>query len=865
MKPIYLEFCGVNSFSEKASIDFGKLLQGGLFGIFGDTGSGKSTILDCIHFALYGKIERALGADSINYKCDRAYVIYDFELVHDGARHRYRVQRERRRKNNAVKAALYEYGEENALLALGEGADEVNEKIESIVGLTFDDFKKCIALPQGEFAGLVKAKAADRLKLVSRLFDLEKYGEKLSRTVRERHKAVSAETEILEARMQENEGGRAENIEELKAALKSDRAALDDIFSALRAAEEEWLKAEKLAEEKRAYDALSAEARAAEEKLGYYAAIRAKTERLAAAVSVSEKAKTMREATDGRAKAAEKAEAALSAEKVASARAEQLKTEAAASRFDEEKEKYALLLGRLQSAEGDVRAYNEAKGKLEECLKKYREIKDKAAEEPFEKRIAEIDGEMEKLGADESFAEFLKHHFKDVLLIETYGEVRADLRSIGEKYPETEEDVARLTEKYTIALKGNDKSFDVARAKIEFDEREKTRKELLKKRETVERRKKVYEDNEAEKKRIADDGAHYRERVKELEEKIAFVKDSGGADEVKSRLAAVKAAQESAERKIKETEERAARFRAETEKQKALEEEYAVRERAAAEALDGALKESGFLSVTEAETLVRELGNAEKVKAEADAFFSRLEAVRLRMKEAEGKAETFAGAIERAKAAEEKKAALEEERARAAGKIAVGEEAVKRLEEQREKYRRLEAEYKAKAHERELWEKLRSLTDKNRFMEFIASEYLQEICAGASKTLLSLTGGRYYLCYDGEFKAADNFNGGVLRSVKTLSGGETFLVSLSLALALGGAICAKSLRPIEFFFLDEGFGTLDGKLVDTVMDVLEKLKSSHFSVGVISHVEELKHRIDNKILVTGATEAHGSFLKTEAF
>ena len=50
MKPIYLEFSGVNSFSERVSIDFKKLLAGGLFGIFGDTGSGKSTILDSIHF-----------------------------------------------------------------------------------------------------------------------------------------------------------------------------------------------------------------------------------------------------------------------------------------------------------------------------------------------------------------------------------------------------------------------------------------------------------------------------------------------------------------------------------------------------------------------------------------------------------------------------------------------------------------------------------------------------------------------------------------------------------------------------------------------------------------------------------------------
>ena len=197
--------------------------------------------------------------------------------------------------------------------------------------------------------------------------------------------------------------------------------------------------------------------------------------------------------------------------------------------------------------------------------------------------------------------------------------------------------------------------------------------------------------------------------------------------------------------------------------------------------------------------------------------------------------------------------------------VAVGEKELERLTALREKYKGLEKELKAKEKERELWEKLKLLTARGKFMEFIASEYLQEICVSASKTLLSLTGGRYYLKYDDEFKAGDNFNGGALRAVKTLSGGETFLVSLSLALALSGAICAKSLRPIEFFFLDEGFGTLDEKLVDVVMDVLEKLRSKHFSIGLISHVEELKHRIDNKIIVSGATDRSGSSVRVEAY
>jgi exonuclease SbcC len=64
--------------------------------------------------------------------------------------------------------------------------------------------------------------------------------------------------------------------------------------------------------------------------------------------------------------------------------------------------------------------------------------------------------------------------------------------------------------------------------------------------------------------------------------------------------------------------------------------------------------------------------------------------------------------------------------------------------------------------------------------------------------------------------------------------------------------------------LDEGFGTLDGKLVDTVMDVLGKL-SKNFAVGLISHVDELKTRIENKILVSAATETHGSTIKTETY
>ena len=291
---------------------------------------------------------------------------------------------------------------------------------------------------------------------------------------------------------------------------------------------------------------------------------------------------------------------------------------------------------------------------------------------------------------------------------------------------------------------------------------------------------------------------------------------------------------------------------------------HETRERETKGEIEALLKENGFSSVAEARLLAAEIGDAGRTKEECDAFFEEYAVWKKRREEIS--AESFDGF------SEEKLAALESGKRELALKkeallrlVAVGEKELERLTALREKYKGLEKELKAKEKERELWEKLKLLTARGKFMEFIASEYLQEICVSASKTLLSLTGGRYYLKYDDEFKAGDNFNGGALRAVKTLSGGETFLVSLSLALALSGAICAKSLRPIEFFFLDEGFGTLDEKLVDVVMDVLEKLRSKHFSIGLISHVEELKHRIDNKIIVSGATDRSGSSVRVEAY
>lgn len=864
MKPVYLEFGGVNSFSEKTEINFKKLLDGGLFGIFGDTGSGKSTILDCIHFALYGKIERSSGTDSINYKCDKAYVIYDFEISHEGRRRTYRVQRERRRKNNVAKAYLYEYDGEGRLQGLAEGVNETDKRLEEIIGLGFDDFKKCIALPQGEFAGLVKAKPSERLQLVSRLFSLEKYGEKLSASIRARCMGAVNDAALIQAKMQENADGTDGKIAAEGEKLRLAKEELEAVNKSLGAMEQELLAQKRLSEEKAEYDKLCAAMRLAEEKLPYFSERRQKLERFAAAASAKEKSDALLKCSRAKESAlaeAERAEAALAA---ARSEAETGKKQLKESGLEEEAEKLLRDLGTLEAAKGDMEACAEAERRLRECTERYRALKNKLPAEDFEALLSANEAAREALGKDESFAEFLRHHFKDVLLTEEYGEFRSDLKNLSSKYPETEEDVRALIKKYTLAEHGSEESFDIAAAQLEFKKAEKRRRELVAEREAVEKRKRDYEANEREKERIVEDGKHYRERLEAARQKIALVKDLGTIDEVKLHIETVKAAKKRAEDKIRSAEEKISASAAEREKQKALAESHAERERETRAELEKLLKENDFADVSAARALAAEIGDGKRAREECDGFFERYGVCRHKLSEIpEGKFDGFSA--ERLAALEQNRRLSELKKEELLRAVAVGEKELERLNGQKEKYRALEKEFKAKQKERELWEKLKSLTDRGKFMEFIACEYLQEICISASKTLLSLTGGRYFLRYDDEFKVGDNLNGGTLRSVKTLSGGETFLVSLSLALALSGAICAKSLRPIEFFFLDEGFGTLDEKLVDTVMDVLEKLKSKHFSVGVISHVEELKHRIDNKILVTGATDRCGSSVKVEAY
>ena len=140
----------------------------------------------------------------------------------------------------------------------------------------------------------------------------------------------------------------------------------------------------------------------------------------------------------------------------------------------------------------------------------------------------------------------------------------------------------------------------------------------------------------------------------------------------------------------------------------------------------------------------------------------------------------------------------------------------------------------------------------NGFVNYVSSIHLVRLCEIANNRFHRLTKNQLSLCVNeaNEFEVKDYLNNGYQRSVKTLSGGQSFQASLCLALALAENIQALNKADRNFFFIDEGFGTQDNESINTVFDTLQYLHQENRVVGIISHVEELKERMPRSVTVT---------------
>ena len=162
--------------------------------------------------------------------------------------------------------------------------------------------------------------------------------------------------------------------------------------------------------------------------------------------------------------------------------------------------------------------------------------------------------------------------------------------------------------------------------------------------------------------------------------------------------------------------------------------------------------------------------------------------------------------------------------------------------------------------ELERWQRLQETIPANTLRDFALEIMFKQMGSLANEQLKYLTSERYQLKVEGigDLSVVDRWNANEERPVETLSGGESFLTSLALALALSEL--SRGRAQLNSLFLDEGFGTLDAETLDTAIAALEGLRMQGRNIFLISHIQELTRRLPVKINVRkrGDDSSYGS-------
>ena len=770
MRPLRLELEGFTSYREHVEIDFDGL---DLFVISGPTGSGKSSLVDAIAYALYGRVPRVGSEikDCIAQGLDRMWVALEFAVGDQ----RYRVFRSTSHRGQST--AQLERRRDGAWVALEGRAQAVNECVKQLVGLDYDAFTRSVLLPQGQFQLFLAGEPQQRRRVLHELLRLDIYAristrsgqlataardraEEIARRLREDYAEVTPGALRDKRRLQRELTRQLKDLEEeLQQATEGQRLA-ERLADARR---DEISRREELREASESYEAASQLVGKGEEELSNI------TDQLAAvqeALNVNPFDPLL-----------------LASLKLALAAARDL------GRLDES------LVG-LAGEEADLRAQLARAGEL-----LTQAVAEQAAVEE-ETRLARQ--ELESLR---------RQHAADYL--------RRDLRP-GDPCPVCLQTIGRVPPQAHPPL-------DKADARLKQAERreEEARATTIK----AEKRLSVVQQSLADLQRQADTARQERDRKEgELAQHLP-----AGQDSSVPALEAAVGHQESAQ-----------------EEQKRLQKDH--------QRLEGSLR-GREQAVNEAKQQLAGLEAKAQAAAEAlkkaEAEVARLSKGLLELAQARGWAEVrdrLAVGQDALPAITDRVETSREARDNGAAELAVLQERVAQLERDIQRARELREEEGARRQEAAVARELADLLRADRFQAFVQEEALRILAEDGTRHLEELSGGRYAFDVKGqEFLVADHWNADETRSVKTLSGGETFLASLALALALAerlpGLAGAQGQITLESLFLDEGFGTLDVDTLEVVAQALEALRSGNRMVCLVTHVRELAERMPARIEV----------------
>jgi exonuclease SbcC len=788
MRLLALELQGFGAFRSPTRLDFD---DADFFALVGPTGSGKSTILDAVCFALYGSVPRYESENLIRYVVTlgalEGRVRLDFEL--DG--HHYIATRVARRNQKGVvstkEARLERVTTGDATEVVAGFEREMSSAVARLLGLRFDDFTRCVALPQGDFARFLRAKGDERRDLLLRLLNLNVYTE-LGATARRLEAEARSQIALIDSELGRYASATAEALGAARnrhgrlVALSSDVEAAQPMLAALTDNEQA---------------ALGRAKEAAEwvERL----------QRVAVPAAIRTFAERHREA-----------QAALDAATGALA-------EATAKR------KTAVDARQPLPDPGDLRATRRAHGDLAQCLAAITAAEATQTEhvEAEQRLRAALDAATTAAGEAADTLKALQRQHLAHSLTETLVP--------GEPCPVCDQTVDRLPERAAVPALSDarrlveEREQALARAKADHAVVEKQLAGAAARLET-----------------LADQRAKLAGLVEAHPDAAALDAVIAGIEAADAAVKQAQATEHDAAEKVEET--KAALARLDSAAERARNDFTAQRDTVAALGpptaghRDVLADWEALAAWAQAVVPAQEKAAAdERAAAEAHARSRSETMARLRVA-----FETVGIAVPPDADAMALVAAVASATTAAAHTVAEIETAM----EQAEKLRETRAGLDEDADVAKL---LGQLLRADRFPEWLVAEALGVLTVDASEILRQLTGGQFSLAVgEREFVVIDHGNADERRPARTLSGGETFQASLALALALSQQIrnlAAEGAPRLDAIFLDEGFGTLDPETLDVVAATIENLGQSGRMVGLVTHVSELAARVPVRFVV----------------
>ena len=881
MKPLKIKISAFGPYKNCIDIDFEKLGESGIFLITGDTGAGKTTIFDSISFALFGEVsgsDRPVPSVRSDFADNDTETFVELEFTHKNKKYKIRrnpaYERTKKRGEGTTKTsadASLEYDDK-----VISGTKNVDIKIEEILGINSKQFKQISMLAQGEFLKILFAESKDRTEIFRRIFDTDIYNQ-IARRLADKTRIAKAELEQLKDYFAINSSNIVwkdgiqsvqpkdvnelfiqEILEKLQQEIKVNSEQFGKCQEQISKQSDENSKMEKeITAQKDKNDKIDRCQKLQEEQK----VLQEKQE------DIKQKEILIQKSQEIINKILPKEDKKKELEKEISQKQKVLQDISEKIELGKKKEeKFKQILELIEIIKVQFQKYSELKdGKteLEDKIKKLQVIiKEQENKKIASENAQKLEAEWEKLSTE--VLEKEKEFFKEQAGI------------LAEKLKENEPcPVCGSLHHPNLAIKSTS-----VLTKEELDnlkeKEEKSRKTL------TDATNKVTEINSKIETLIKEFGEKpdvelYNKKYAEISEELekAYNQLNDNYKKIMLKDIVIESFEydifkEKITNKISKEREEFLKLQTQQEENKKQIDELLQKKEKAQNDYQNTLKELGFeneeqykksvLNNLQIEIFSKEI---EKYKTDVTINATKLEEIQKEIKGFE-KVDLTAKIQE----FNNKKQELENMRRQQMEYHRIFENNNRILVDLQTNSKKLDSKIK----EFTMVEDLSKIANgtvygKRRieFEQFVQASYFDMVIIEANKRLLKMTDNRFLLVRKEsservsdkiglELEVIDNYNG-KRRDVKSLSGGEAFKAALSLALGLSDVIQSYSGGiVVDTMFIDEGFGSLDTESREQAINTLNQLTDNHKLIGIISHVTELKERIDKKIIVTKSTE-----------